>query len=292
MIPSAFAKDDVETAAEARARLLAGHARRRASYERRPVAPPPPPPAPPVRMRKVESPAPKPAPQPQSTPPAQAEWRAPSFITIRAVITAACAHFFIPQSVLISPQRREGLALKRQVAMFMAMAVTGKSLPEIGRAFGRDHTTILYAVHKIRRLLDAGEPEILAAREAILERLGLPPEYALSRRDSIEWTAEDIAILEAGWNVRDVKDIAAELKRSIGAVASKASKRGLSPRRDVSPRRVRWPLWNERLAQLAAEGLSSRKIAIQISEEAETYVGKGSILHRLNKLGIRLRGSK
>ena len=44
----------------------------------------------------------------------------------------------------------------RQVAMYLARALTDHSLPEIGRWFGgRDHTTVLHAVGRLREDLQA-----------------------------------------------------------------------------------------------------------------------------------------
>ena len=48
-----------------------------------------------------------------------------------------------------SKKRTANIALPRQIAMYLAKELTQKSLPEIGAAFGRDHSTVLHAVKKI-----------------------------------------------------------------------------------------------------------------------------------------------
>ena len=49
--------------------------------------------------------------------------------------------------------RKQTLVMSRQIAMFLIKELTGHSLPEIGAAFGgRDHTTVLHAVRKIRTM--------------------------------------------------------------------------------------------------------------------------------------------
>ncbi|MGH6888811.1 MAG: chromosomal replication initiator protein DnaA [Rhizomicrobium sp.] len=54
-----------------------------------------------------------------------------------------------------SSQRSRRVARPRQVAMFLARAITERSLPEIGRRFGgRDHTTVLHACRRIAALCD------------------------------------------------------------------------------------------------------------------------------------------
>ena len=51
-------------------------------------------------------------------------------------------------------QRTASVALPRQVAMYLACAMTDMSLKEIGRAFGgKDHTTVLHARKKIEKLV-------------------------------------------------------------------------------------------------------------------------------------------
>jgi hypothetical protein len=61
---------------------------------------------------------------------------------------------------LLSARRTANVVLPRQIAMYIAKTLTIKSLPEIGRRFGgRDHTTVLHAVRKVRALMEA-QPEV------------------------------------------------------------------------------------------------------------------------------------
>ena len=50
---------------------------------------------------------------------------------------------------LLSKSRKRRITLPRQIAMRLAKELTNLSLPEIGEAFGRDHTTVLHACKKI-----------------------------------------------------------------------------------------------------------------------------------------------
>jgi chromosomal replication initiator protein len=45
------------------------------------------------------------------------------------------------------------VAFPRQIAMYLARQLTHASLAEVGRAFAKDHTTVLHAVDKIQTLL-------------------------------------------------------------------------------------------------------------------------------------------
>jgi hypothetical protein len=52
---------------------------------------------------------------------------------------------------IISQRRTQNVVLPRQIAMYLAKSMTARSYPEIGRRFGgRDHTTAIHAVQKIR----------------------------------------------------------------------------------------------------------------------------------------------
>lgn len=59
----------------------------------------------------------------------------------------------------IKSRRRTANVVKpRQIGMFLAKEMTHQSLPDIGRRFGgRDHTTVLHAVHKIGRLAETDQ---------------------------------------------------------------------------------------------------------------------------------------
>jgi chromosomal replication initiator protein len=54
---------------------------------------------------------------------------------------------------MYSKRRPANIALPRQIAMYLSKELTQKSLPDIGDLFGgRDHTTVLHAVRKIKEM--------------------------------------------------------------------------------------------------------------------------------------------
>lgn len=53
---------------------------------------------------------------------------------------------------LTGMSREKSIVRPRHIAMALASNLTKKSLPEIGRSFGRDHTSVLYAVRKLAPL--------------------------------------------------------------------------------------------------------------------------------------------
>lgn len=77
-----------------------------------------------------------------------------SSIDIPYIIDAVSKHYSIPTKELVSKKRNKEIAFPRQVAMFLCRKYTSYSLPHIGREFGgRDHTTVLHSVEKIKILL-------------------------------------------------------------------------------------------------------------------------------------------
>lgn len=117
-----------------------------------------------ARVARLEGPAgapPAPAAEPAPPPPPR----------LRAIIAATAAECGVTEAQLLSSQRK--FALARQVAMYLARSLTPASLPAIGRAFRRDHSTVLHAVRLIeaRAAADADFAERLDAIAATARRL-------------------------------------------------------------------------------------------------------------------------
>ncbi|MCB2223398.1 MAG: chromosomal replication initiator protein DnaA [Actinobacteria bacterium] len=69
------------------------------------------------------------------------------------------------------PSRRQPLARGRQIAMYLCRELTDLSLPKIGALFGgRDHTTALHGINKIRDLMTTDE-ETFEQVTALLQSL-------------------------------------------------------------------------------------------------------------------------
>ncbi|MCF6254032.1 MAG: DnaA/Hda family protein, partial [Thiomicrorhabdus sp.] len=74
-------------------------------------------------------------------------------VTLDNIQKTVADYFKLRVADLLSKRRTRNIARPRQVAMAIAKELTNHSLPEIGDAFGgRDHTTVLHAVRKIKEL--------------------------------------------------------------------------------------------------------------------------------------------
>ena len=53
----------------------------------------------------------------------------------------------------MSSSRTKEVTMARQVSMYIIRQLTKLSLPEIGRVFGRDHTTVIHSLEKVEGLI-------------------------------------------------------------------------------------------------------------------------------------------
>jgi len=74
-------------------------------------------------------------------------------ITIEHIQEKAAEFFGIRLADMRATGRTQAVTFPRQIAMYLARQLTHASLAEVGRAFDRDHTTVLHAVDKIQTLL-------------------------------------------------------------------------------------------------------------------------------------------
>jgi chromosomal replication initiator protein len=70
-------------------------------------------------------------------------------ISAATVMAATAEYFDTTVEELRGPGKTRALAQSRQIAMYLCRELTDLSLPKIGQAFGRDHTTVMYAQRKI-----------------------------------------------------------------------------------------------------------------------------------------------
>ena len=76
--------------------------------------------------------------------------RIPSLSEIRREV---CEYFKITQHELTGSRRNASLVLARHFAYYVARSLTGASLTQIGRAYKRDHSSVIHAVGKMEELV-------------------------------------------------------------------------------------------------------------------------------------------
>ena len=73
------------------------------------------------------------------------------------IISQVCTFYSIDEVLLRGTQKNKGTAEARQIAMYLIRKLTNLSLPDIGKEFARDHSTVLYAIRKVEVALKNGD---------------------------------------------------------------------------------------------------------------------------------------
>jgi chromosomal replication initiator protein len=82
-------------------------------------------------------------------------------------------YYSLDAALLRGRGRSKEIARSRQIAMYLAREETESSLPQIGDALDRDHTTVLYGYEKISEAIEEDDTlrrEILAIREHLYNK--------------------------------------------------------------------------------------------------------------------------
>jgi chromosomal replication initiator protein len=74
-------------------------------------------------------------------------------ITSATIMAQTAAYFGLTLEDLRGPSRSRVLVNARQIAMYLCRELTSMSLPEIGKEFNKDHTTVMHANKKIGTLM-------------------------------------------------------------------------------------------------------------------------------------------
>ena len=73
------------------------------------------------------------------------------------IISQVCKFYSVDETVLRGTQKNKGTAEARQVAMYLIRKLTNLSLPDIGKEFAKDHSTVLYNIRKVEVALKNGD---------------------------------------------------------------------------------------------------------------------------------------
>ena len=73
------------------------------------------------------------------------------------IISQVCKFYNVDEVVLRGTQKNKGTAEARQCAMYLIRKLTNLSLPDIGKEFAKDHSTVLYNIRKVEVALKNGD---------------------------------------------------------------------------------------------------------------------------------------
>ena len=80
--------------------------------------------------------------------------------TPNLIISQVCKFYSIDEAVLRGTLKNKGTTEARQVAVYLIRKLTNLSLPDIGKEFGKDHSTVLYNIRKVEVSLKDGDTEL------------------------------------------------------------------------------------------------------------------------------------
>jgi hypothetical protein len=88
--------------------------------------------------------------------------------SIAEIQRATATEFGLTRDDLLGPGLARRHAWPRQVAMALSRELTNQSYPQIGRNFGRDHTTVLRGIRQVEKRADKKEQRRMRAIRAKL----------------------------------------------------------------------------------------------------------------------------
>ena len=69
------------------------------------------------------------------------------------IISQVCKFYSVDETVLRGTLKNKGTTEARQMAMYLIRKLTNLSLPDIGKEFAKDHSTVLYNIRKVETAL-------------------------------------------------------------------------------------------------------------------------------------------
>ena len=76
------------------------------------------------------------------------------------IISQVCKFYSIDETVLRGTLKNKVTSEARQIAIYLIRKLTNLSLPDIGKEFGKDHSTILYGIRKVEVTLKGGNTSL------------------------------------------------------------------------------------------------------------------------------------
>ena len=73
------------------------------------------------------------------------------------IISQVCKFYSVDEEKIRGTLKNKGTTEARQVAMYLIRKLTNLSLPDIGKEFARDHSTVIYAIRKVELALKNGD---------------------------------------------------------------------------------------------------------------------------------------
>lgn len=90
-----------------------------------------------------------------------------SYTTMKAIMAAVSFAYCVPIGDIMSPSRNRRIAVARMHAIWLSKQLTDRSLPYIGKYFGRDHSTVIHAINEWPQRAPHYEREVSIVNEKL-----------------------------------------------------------------------------------------------------------------------------
>jgi len=120
---------------------------------------------------------------------------------MQAIIARTAREFGVSPDHLTGRKRNQEIVRPRHVAMYLAFKMTRETATSIGKAFNRDHTTVLHAIGKVEALITRDEdldfavaaikrdiPSQMGARLALIDTVVLTTNRLREKLCAMAWT--------------------------------------------------------------------------------------------------------
>lgn len=87
------------------------------------------------------------------------------------IINITAAHFSVAITDILSSKRNKEIVKTRMIAIYLCRELTDLSLPDIGKVFKKDHSSVHYSITKISSLIISNQNDILEDIETIKDKL-------------------------------------------------------------------------------------------------------------------------
>ena len=94
----------------------------------------------------------------------------PILVNVDTIKRVVAKHYRIQMEDFSSQRRTHSISWPRQIAMYLANDMTQMSLPETGRSFGKDHSTVVHACNRVKEKI-AGDPFFSAEINQIMSEI-------------------------------------------------------------------------------------------------------------------------
>ena len=93
-----------------------------------------------------------------------------TFVSVNAIKKVVGKHFSVKIEDFNSKKKNQTIAWPRQIAMYLTTTMTDLSLPEIGREFNRDHSTVVHARDLVKEKINT-DPFFTAEMNQIISEI-------------------------------------------------------------------------------------------------------------------------